>query len=294
MPAAWCPSRPLSTASPIDPGENSYPNYLDYAASTRTMSSLLAFSSPGPGGRFTAAMKGGTYELRGMLVTPNFFQTLGVRLVRGREFTAEEARGAAPLAAIIAWHVWQNQFHGAEDTIGQPVTLNGHTATIVGIGPPKFTGIWFAPHFEVCVPLEAYVRLAGHGRTIRRPLLAACGMIGRLAPGSSLDEARAEFAAIAARLAEASGPKPTAGQASARRAAMAANWRALRRAKILAPAGRSCRHAARSGRRIVRRGQRGGRRLPSARRLRNAARTRCRGEFRKGRCPRWWPCSRSA
>ncbi|MGO9262038.1 MAG: ABC transporter permease [Bryobacteraceae bacterium] len=152
---------PALDRRPIDPGENSYPNYLDYAASTRTMSSLMAFASPGAGGRFTAGMKDGTYELRGMLVTPNFFQTLGVRLARGREFTAEEARGAAPLAAIIAWDIWQNQFHGAADALGQPVTLNGHTATIVGVGPPHFTGIWFAPHFEICVPLDAYARLAG-------------------------------------------------------------------------------------------------------------------------------------
>jgi len=187
---------------PGDPGENSYPNYLDYAASTQTMSSLAAFSGPAAG-RFTAGMRGGTYELRGQMVTANFLRTLGVHLVRGREFTPEEATGAAPLAAIIAWHVWQNQFQGAENTIGQPITLNGHVATIVGIGPPKFAGVWFAPFFEVCVPLEAYARAAGMEEQYTDRSWRRVAMLGRLAPGSSLDGARAEFAGISARLAAA-------------------------------------------------------------------------------------------
>ncbi len=194
---------PSLDRQPIDPGENSYLNYLDYAASTHTIASLAAFAAPGAGGRLTVAMKGGTYEMRGMTVTPNFFQTLGVRLVRGREFTPEEARGAAPLAAIIAWHVWQNQFHGAEDVIGQPVSLDGHTATIVGIGPPKFTGIWLAPHFEICVPLEAWVRVAGRAERYADRSWRRVALIGRLAPGYSIDQAQAEFDGIAARLAEA-------------------------------------------------------------------------------------------
>jgi len=186
---------------PIDPGENSYPNYLAYAATTRTIASLAAFSSPpDSGGRLTASLRGGTYEFRGMLATANYFQTLGVHLVRGREFTPEEARGSAPLAAIIAWHVWQNQFHGAEDAIGQPIVLNGHTATIVGIGPPQFTGIWLAPHFEICVPLEAYARVDGSAARFADRSWGHVAMIGRLAPGASIEEAQAEFAGISALL----------------------------------------------------------------------------------------------
>jgi predicted permease len=183
---------------PLDPGENSYPNYLDYAAGARTMDALLAFR----GERFTASLSGGTYELRGMLVTPNYFRTLGARLVRGREFSIEEARGAAPLAAIIAYHVWQNQFHGAEDVIGQPMTLNGHTATVVGVGPPQFAGTSFAPQLEVCVPLEGYARIARMEPEFTNRGASRLFLMGRLAPGSSVAEARAEFAAISARLAE--------------------------------------------------------------------------------------------
>ena len=182
----------------LDPGENSYLTYRDYASATRTMSGLLAFR----GERFTASFKDGTYELRGHLVTPNYFQTLGVPIVRGRDFTPEEARGAAPLPAIIAYHVWQNQFHGAADVIGQPIVLNGHTATVVGVGPPQFAGTFFAPQLEVCVPLEAYAHVAGMEPEFTDRGAVRIGMMGRLAPGASLAEARAEFDAISARLAQ--------------------------------------------------------------------------------------------
>jgi predicted permease len=184
---------------PDDPANNSYPNFRDYSTATRTMSGLLAFR----GVRFTAGLPDGTYELRGMMVTRNYFDILGVRLVRGRAFTAQEARGAAALPAIITYQVWQNQLHGDADVIGRPITLNGHTATIVGIGPPQFAGSMFAPNLEVAVPLEAYARLAGMEDDLTNRAEGGLGMVGRIAPGTSLSDARAEFAAIAARLAEA-------------------------------------------------------------------------------------------
>jgi putative ABC transport system permease protein len=123
-----------------------------------------------------------------------------VQLARGREFTAEEARGAAPLPAIIAYHVWQNQFHGTQDVIGRPVMLNGHTATVVGVGPPGFVGIWFAPHFEVCVPIEGYARVAGLEPELADRRAVRIAMLGQLAPHASVEEARAEFDGISARM----------------------------------------------------------------------------------------------
>ena len=190
---------PAYRNQPDDPGDNSYPNFRDYAAATRTMSGLLAFR----GVRFTAALPDGTYELRGMMVTRNYFDTLGVRLVRGRFFTAEEASGAAALPAIITYQVWQNQFHGDADVIGRPIILNGHTATVVGVGPPQFAGSMFAPNLEVAVPVEGYARVAGMEEELANRAAGGFGMVGRLAPGASLSDARAEFTAIAARLAEA-------------------------------------------------------------------------------------------
>ncbi len=138
--------------------------------------------------------------MRGQRVTQNYFETIGVSIVRGRGFTADEAYGRAPLAAILAYHIWQNQFHGDAAAIGRVVALNGCPATIVGVAAPGFRGLEFAPHFEIGVPLEGYSRTCGAAGSLRT---AALSLIGRLAPGATLTQARAEFAALGKSLQQA-------------------------------------------------------------------------------------------
>src|ERR1035438_8324222 len=143
---------------PDDPGENSYAEYLNYAANSRTMQSITATRFE----RFNMVLTdGSSYRLRGTLVTGNYFATLHVPLAMGRPFTEDEARGAAPLAAIITYSIWQSQFQSAPNALGQTVKLNGYAATIVGVAPPHFHGTSFAPNLEICVPLVAYARLQG-------------------------------------------------------------------------------------------------------------------------------------
>jgi len=182
----------------IDPGENSFLNYAAFAGQVRTMKSLTAAQFS----RFTLTLKDGTYELRGQTVMQNYFATLGVHLQMGRSFTADEARGAAPLTAVIADHVWRNQFHSAPDVLGQTVLLNGLSATIVGVGPPAYHGPFFAPSDEVTVPLVAYARLQGTLPQLNARGAAGIIMLGRLTPGVSLREAQAEFDTISRQLAE--------------------------------------------------------------------------------------------
>ena len=179
-----------------DPGENSYPEYLHYAANSRSMQSITATRFE----RFNMMLAdGSTYRLRGMLVTTNYFETLRVHLAMGRPFTEDESRGAAPLAAIITYPIWQTQFRAAPDILGQTVMLNGYSATIVGIAPPHFHGATFAPNLEVCVPLVAYARVEG-AAWMQNHLAGGIEMYGRLADGASLSSAQAEFDGLSQRL----------------------------------------------------------------------------------------------
>ncbi len=174
----------------MDPGEHSYLEYLAYAVRSRTMQSIAAIESE----RFDMTLRdGSSSRLRGQLLTRNYFQTIGVSPVLGREFTADEARGAAPLAAIITYPVWQAQFHQAADVLGQSVLLNGHPATIVGVTPPRFHGTTFAPNLEICVPLVTYSRLRGAESRLIDPSSRGVFLIGRLAPGASLEAAQKEM-----------------------------------------------------------------------------------------------------
>lgn len=173
-----------------DPGDHSYPEYLAYATRSHTMQSIAAIKFE----RFNLALPDGTSaRLRGELLTSNYFRTIGVSPVLGREFTPEEARGASPLAAIIADHVWENQFHRASGVLGKPVLLNGLTATIVGVLPPRFHGTTFAPNLEVAVPIVSYMRLRGTEEQLADPGVRGVGMIGRLAATASIASAQREF-----------------------------------------------------------------------------------------------------
>jgi predicted permease len=177
----------------VDPGEHSYPEYLDYATESRTMQSISAIKFE----RFNMTLAdGSSYHLRGQLVTRNYFRTIGVPLAMGREFTVDEARGAAPLPVIITDAVWQTQFHRASDVLGQSVLLNGLPATIVGVAPPHFHGASFAPNLEICVPIVPYSRLRGTESQLTDPTVNGVGILGRLAPGASLAAAQRELGPI--------------------------------------------------------------------------------------------------
>jgi predicted permease len=173
--------------------EFSYAHYLDYALNTQTMRSLTAFG----GARFTVTAPDGSYELRGQRVAPNYFETLGVTLARGRFFTPEEARGSGSLAAIIAYHVWQNQFHGAEDIIGRAILVSGLPATIVGVTAQGFRGPQFVPNFEIGVPIVTDARMRGTAARLFDRGFHYVAIIGKLAPRASMRQAQAEFDVMA-------------------------------------------------------------------------------------------------
>jgi predicted permease len=169
--------------------EFSYPEYLDYALNTQTLHSLTAYG----GARFSVTAPDGSYELRGQRVTANYFDTLGVHFARGRGFTPDEASGATSLAAVIAWHVWQNQFHGAEDIIGRTILVSGLPAIIVGVTAQGFRGPQFVPNFEIGVPIAADSRLRGTDRRLFDRTFHYVAIIGQLAPRATIGQAQAEF-----------------------------------------------------------------------------------------------------
>src|SRR5579872_1312331 len=118
-----------------DPG-NSYPNYLDYAQS-KTLHPMLARGWE----RFTVTLDKASYGVWGTLVTTNYFDTLDVRLAKGRPFTEAEGRlDASGLVAVISHNFWQDAFQGADDIVGRKIILNGHPATVVGVTPEGFHG----------------------------------------------------------------------------------------------------------------------------------------------------------
>lgn len=131
-------------------------------------------------------------QLSAALVTEDFFRTLGVRPLRGRTFRPGEFSVAAPRTVVLSHAVWAGRFDGDPDIVGRVVTLGGQPTTVIGVMPasfrePAFVDVWLP--FPVEAP-ENFARDSRYWTTI-----------GRLAPGATLGQVRAETAAIAADLA---------------------------------------------------------------------------------------------
>jgi predicted permease len=179
-------------------GGNSYPNYLDYVAGSMTIRPLVVDSYE----RFTVGTSGGSYALRGDLVSTNYFDTFGLSPVMGRTFIDDDDRmgAAGGLATVVSHRLWQQRFAGAADIVGQTIALNGHPATIIGVAPPGFAGAVLGASSDIWVPLVPYARVHEtehelHDRSTRR-----LGIFGRLVPHTPLSEAQAEFATLSRRL----------------------------------------------------------------------------------------------
>lgn len=124
-------------------------------------------------------------------ISAEAFTMLGVQPHRGRLFTPADAEPNATPVAILSYAVWQRRFGGRDDVIGRTETMNGTPTTIVGVLPPGFN---FPDQEELWMPM-----IYKHDPNTRASHYL--GGWARLRDGVSLDEARAEIAAIGARLA---------------------------------------------------------------------------------------------
>ncbi len=175
----------------------SYPNFLDWRQDNRSFAAMAAFRQDD----FNLTGTGEAEHIRGEMVSADFFATLGVKLVAGRFFTPDEDRiGGAPVALISAG-LWTRKFGAAPNLVGQRITLNGTDYTIIGVVPAGFhlrlNG--FAENSDAYIPIGQWTDVVFPDRS------AGLGMkaIGRLKPGVTVEQARAEMNSIASQLAEA-------------------------------------------------------------------------------------------
>jgi putative ABC transport system permease protein len=123
-------------------------------------------------------------------VSANLLDTLGVTPILGRNFEAAEDLPGGPPAVVLSHAAWQRRFGGDPSVIGTRVTVEATGATIVGVLP---AGVHFLdPTAELWLPL------ARNPSTRTGRLLS---VVGRLAAGVTIEQARAELATVAARLA---------------------------------------------------------------------------------------------
>ncbi len=167
----------------------SYPDYLDWREQNTVFEDIGVYGYTAP------TITGGDQPERliGAEVSASFFALLGVQPAIGRHFTsAEDQPGAAPVV-LIGHGLWQRRFAGDTNLLGQVVTLDGRSHTVVGIMPPGFA---FPETGQLWTPLV--VRNLGSQRSTH-----TYEGLARLKPGITISQARAELTEIAQRIAAA-------------------------------------------------------------------------------------------
>ena len=176
--------------------EVSLPNFEDWRTQAGSFTGMAAMGSTTWGQ--VEVQEDPPVRLTISAVSASFFDTLGAQAFLGRTFLPEEDRAEAPRVIVLSHAAWRQYFDMDPGVVGAtvPVGVRREPFTVVGVMPPAFQ---FPPGAEVWTPVGR--ELAGIFRQnemdagVQRGL-GVLYVIGRLAPGRTLEEARAEMDVI--------------------------------------------------------------------------------------------------
>jgi predicted permease len=177
-------------------GSISYPNFLDWRKDNQTFAAMGLARGYG----FSMTSRGDAVQLSAEFISDGFFHVLGVRPILGREFSpGDETPGASPVA-MISEDLWRKKFDGAANVVGQTITLDGKNFSIVGVIPASLK--LRVSNFQVS---DVYAPIPQWGNSILMLRGAGLGFhgIGRLKPGVTIEQARADMERVSGDLAAA-------------------------------------------------------------------------------------------
>ena len=167
------------------------PNYLDWAKQAKSFEYLAAYG----GAALNLTGEGEPQRLIGVRATAHYFDVYGVKPVLGRMLLPEEDVQGKNHVVVLSHGFWQRVFGGARDVIGRAIQLNGEPYNVVGVAPP---GFGLASKVDVWTPMafqpEETANDARGGHYLN--------VVGRLKPGVTVAQARAEMELIADQLAK--------------------------------------------------------------------------------------------
>jgi putative ABC transport system permease protein len=134
-------------------------------------------------------------QYQGVYQSSNLFQLIGVRPALGRDFSAEDDKPGAPPVAIIGGGIWKNRYGSDPSVIGRTIKENSVAVTVIGVMPPD---VKFPFNTDLWLPTSVLPAEARNAKRGVRNYQA----IGRLAPGVTLEQARAELQTIGQRLSQ--------------------------------------------------------------------------------------------
>ena len=178
----WIASvRPDNPSAPF-----TLPEFMDYRSQARTLSGLVAYTNWSA----SLAGEGITERLTGARMSANAFDVLGLSPAAGRLLNESDDRPDAPRAVVVSHRLWQRQYGGSANVVGQTVRINTDSFVIVGVLPAQFP----LPlrDIDVVTPLVPERDPLRHARNSVNFLR----LFGRLSPGTDATQAQAELTAI--------------------------------------------------------------------------------------------------
>ncbi len=183
----------LSTSTPqFRDASVSYPNFLDWQRQSHAFDSMAAYRFH----NFNLTGNATPDRLRGQMMSATMFDTLGVKPILGRTFSADEdRRGSAPVVLLTS-NVWQTRFGGDPHVLGRSLTLNDQLYTVIGVVPSDDV-LW--RRVSVIVPIGQWAEPLFWNRAVGMGMR----VVGRLSRERSLPSAQSELDRIASGLAKA-------------------------------------------------------------------------------------------
>jgi putative ABC transport system permease protein len=182
------------TRSDASTSNTSFTTVGDWRAQATGFDEIAAFRTWKP----TLLGEGDPERIPAMRVSHQFFPLLGIEPALGRTFLPEEDRPDTWRVVVLGNEIWTRRFGADPGIVGRSITLDGEPFTVVGVMPAAFEPV-LSEHFyeraEIWSPLGYDASLPNACRTCRH-----IKAIGRLAPGVSIEPARAELSAITSRL----------------------------------------------------------------------------------------------
>ena len=179
--------------------DSTYPDYLDYRAQNTVLSGLAAMAPRG----FHLSTGSETERVDGELVSGNYFDVLGVPAALGRLISPADDSAASGPVAVLSYRFFQRRFAGDPSALGTTIRVDGHDFTVIGVTGEPFAGIKVGSPRDVWVPLSTLRRIDPNAARFDQRRASWLEMFGRLTPGVTLEQARAELAIIAGRLEQA-------------------------------------------------------------------------------------------
>ncbi len=167
----------------------SYPNFRDWRDRSESFEDMAGFNYMSE----TLTGVEQPQRIASGRVSANVFDVLGVPPALGRGFREGEDRPGSTAVVVLSHSYWQSNFGGDPEVLGQTLELNREQHTIIGVMPPEFV----FPLVTTKIWLPWALDEAGRPRDSR-----FLQVVGRLAPGVTMQEAQAEMDSIAGALQE--------------------------------------------------------------------------------------------